>query len=333
MKNNNIKLSFIVPVYNVEKYITECVSSMYRQGLNEQEFEIILVNDGSTDKSIEVLSPIINKHGNIIVINQKNQGLSASRNTGLSKASGIYVAFIDSDDIIIDNSISILLKQALDTNADTIKSSVIKIKDSDIPQDGIKRKFPQPNIIIKNGEQAYCEDYDNKESYAVQNLYKKNFLDRENLKFLNGMTFEDVAFYNEICLRAKTFAISNIPFYIYRQREGSIMSTMNKDKLISMNKVNEYIWRISKNIHITDKTRKQITDNIFYSTILVNYWYVIHYKSIYPYWKEILNDLKQRIPLSLFKNTWKQRIIIACLKYIPSAYLWTRYKLNRKKYK
>jgi len=333
MKNNNIKLSFIVPVYNVEKYITECVSSMYRQGLNEQEFEIILVNDGSTDKSIEVLSPIINRHGNIIVINQKNQGLSASRNTGLSKASGIYIAFIDSDDVIIDDSISILLKQALDTNADTIKSSVIKIKDSDIPQDGIKRKFPQPNIIIKNGEQAYCEDYDNKESYAVQNLYKKNFLDRENLKFLNGMTFEDVAFYNEICLRAKTFAISNIPFYIYRQREGSIMSTMNKDKLISMNKVNEYIWRISKNIHITDKTRKQITDNIFYSTILVNYWYVIHYKSIYPYWKEILNDLKQRIPLSLFKNTWKQRIIIACLKYIPSAYLWTRYKLNRKKYK
>lgn len=333
MKNNNIKLSFIVPVYNVEKYITECVSSMYRQGLNEQEFEIILVNDGSTDKSIEVLSPIINKHGNIIVINQKNQGLSASRNTGLSKASGIYVAFIDSDDIIIDNSISILLKQALETNADTIKSCVIKIKDSDIPQDGIKRSLPQPNIIIKNGEQAYCEDYNREESYVPQNLYKKEFLNRENLNFLVGMTFEDVAFYSEMCLKAKTFAISNIPFYIYRQREGSIMSTMNKDKLISMNKVNEYIWQISKNMPISNKTQKHIVDNIFYSTILVNYWYVTHYTKIFPYWKEILTDLKQRIPLSLFNNTWKQRIIAACFKYIPSTYLWTRYNLNRKKYK
>lgn len=332
MRKNNIKLSFVVPMYNVEKYICDCISSLYRQGLNEEDFEVIIVNDGSTDSSIETIMPIANSHKNITIINQTNKGLSASRNAGLSKASGTYVSFIDSDDIIIDNSISLLLKQALDANIDTIKGGVIKIKDSDIPQQGIQQPLPTPDVIFKNGEQAYCEDYNREESYVPQNLYKKEFLDKENLSFLTGMTFEDVAFYSEMCLKAKTFAISNVPFYIYRQREGSIMSTMNKNKLISMNMVNEHILKISENLPISSKTKKHIIDNVFYSTISINYWYVTHYKNIYPYWREILNDLKQRIPLSTFHNTWKQRIITACLKYIPHLYIWTRFKINRKIY-
>ena len=127
MENKDIKLSIIVPIYNVEKYICECVSSLYRQNLDEKEFEVILVNDGTKDKSMEVLAPIIEQHDNIIVINQVNQGLSASRNNGLAKAIGKYVIFVDSDDVIIDNSLSILLKQALDTDVDTIKGKVIKI--------------------------------------------------------------------------------------------------------------------------------------------------------------------------------------------------------------
>lgn len=198
MRKNNIKLSFVVPMYNVEKYICDCISSLYRQGLNEEDFEVIIVNDGSTDSSIETIMPIANSHKNITIINQTNKGLSASRNAGLSKASGTYVSFIDSDDIIIDNSISLLLKQALDANIDTIKGGVIKIKDSDIPQQGIQQPLPTPDVIFKNGEQAYCEDYNREESYVPQNLYKKEFLDKENLSFLTGMTFEDVAFYSEI---------------------------------------------------------------------------------------------------------------------------------------
>lgn len=332
MRKNNIKLSFIVPMYNVEKYICECISSLYRQGLNEEDFEVIIVNDGSTDSSMETIMPIANSHKNITIINQTNKGLSASRNAGLSKASGTYVSFIDSDDIIIDNSVSILLKQALESNVDTIKGGVIKIKDSDIPQQGIQLPLPTPSLIIKKGEQAYCEDYDRNESYAPQNLYKKEFLNKESLTFLTGMTFEDVAFYSEMCLKAKTFAISNIPFYIYRQRVGSIMSTMNKDKLISMNMVIEHIYKITGKIPFASNTKKHIIDNMFCSVISVNYWYVTHYKSIYPYWREILYDLKQRIPLSTFNKTWKQCAITACLKYIPHFYLWARYKLNSKKY-
>ena len=332
MDNKDIKLSIIVPIYNVEKYIYECISSIYRQNLNEEEFEVILVNDGTKDNSMEVLIPIIKQHSNILVINQQNQGLSASRNNGLAKAVGKYVVFIDSDDVIIDNSLSILLKQALDTDVDTIKGKVIKIEDSQLPSQGVTCQFPEPSITIKNGEAAYVEDYNREESYVPQNLYKREFLKREHLSLLVGLIFEDVAFYSEMCLKAKTFAISNIPFYIYRQREGSIMSTMNKDKLISMNIVNEHIFRLGNELPISEKTKKTIIDNIFYSTVSINTWYITHYRNIYPHWREILNDLNQRIPLSTFNITYKQRIIAMCLKYIPNTYLWIRYKLNKKKY-
>ena len=82
------KLSIIVPVYNVEQYIKACIESLYRQGISEDDFEVIVVNDGTPDKSIEVVADIINQHSNIIVVEQENQGLSAARNTGLKKANG-----------------------------------------------------------------------------------------------------------------------------------------------------------------------------------------------------------------------------------------------------
>ena len=332
MDNKDIKLSIIVPIYNVEKYICECVSSFYRQNLAEEEFEVILVNDGTKDKSMEVLAPIIEQHRNIVVINQKNQGLSASRNNGLAKAAGKYVVFIDSDDVVIDNSLPILLKQALDNDVDTIKGQLIKMEDAKLPPQGVVRQFPKPAVTIKTGEKAYVEDYNREASYVPQNLYKREFLKKENLSLLVGLLFEDVAFYSEMCLKAKTFAISNIPFYIYRQREGSIMSTMNKEKLISMNIVNEHIFKLCNELPVTEETKRHTIDNIFYWAVSINTWYITHYINIYPHGREVLNDLKQRIPLDVFNITWKQRATVICLKYFPGPFLWVRYKLNKKKY-
>ena len=82
------RLSIIVPVYQVEKYIRACVESIFRQGLEEEQFDVILVNDGTRDESFERIADIIQQHKNISVIEQENQGLSAARNTGLEKATG-----------------------------------------------------------------------------------------------------------------------------------------------------------------------------------------------------------------------------------------------------
>ena len=97
------KLSIIVPVYNVEKYIRPCIESLFYQGLDDADFEVIIVNDGTPDKSMEMIADIIQQHDNITVINQENQGLSVTRNNGIALAKGDYILMPDSDDLLIDN--------------------------------------------------------------------------------------------------------------------------------------------------------------------------------------------------------------------------------------
>ncbi len=104
-----IKLSIIVPVYNVEKYIHSCFECIFRQELDETEFEVIIVNDGTKDNSMEKIADFIKEHSNISVINQENQGLSVARNNGIAKAKGEYVYMPDPDDLLIDNYLSVLL--------------------------------------------------------------------------------------------------------------------------------------------------------------------------------------------------------------------------------
>lgn len=115
-----ISLSIIVPVYNVENYIRSSIESIYRQGLDENSFEIIIVNDGTNDKSMEMIADIIKEHSNITVLEQDNQGLSVARNNGIATAKGEYIFMPDSDDLLIDNSLPTLLNKAIETKADLI---------------------------------------------------------------------------------------------------------------------------------------------------------------------------------------------------------------------
>lgn len=104
-EDSDLQLSIIVPVYNVEKYIRACIESIFKQGLDEDTFEVIIVNDGTKDRSMEVIQDIIDQHKNITVINQENQGLSMARNNGMAIARGEYLLMPDSDDLLVENSV------------------------------------------------------------------------------------------------------------------------------------------------------------------------------------------------------------------------------------
>lgn len=125
-------LSIIVPIYNVKKYVRACIESIYRQGLDEDRFEVILVNDGTKDKSMEMIADIIQQHKNITVINQENQGLSVARNNGIAIAKGEYILMPDSDDLLVPNSLKPLLEKALETRADMVVADFVKMKDEEI---------------------------------------------------------------------------------------------------------------------------------------------------------------------------------------------------------
>lgn len=128
------QLSIIVPIFKVEKYIRRCLESIFRQGLNDDVFEVIIVNDGTPDRSMEVIADIIQQHQNITVINQENQGLSVARNNGIEQARGEYILFIDSDDLLIDNTLPYLLDKALSSQANLVVADFVKMCDEQIAQ-------------------------------------------------------------------------------------------------------------------------------------------------------------------------------------------------------
>lgn len=327
------RLSIIIPVYNTATYITSCLDSIYRQGINEEDFEVIIVNDGSTDNSLQVITDIQNKHTNIFIISQQNQGPSIARNQGLKKATGEYIFFIDSDDMIIPNTLTYILNCSQTYHTDMTSGKYIKLNDQEIENStSIKASYPPiKENMIKSGEKRFIENYNPLESYSVLYLYRKDFLLKNQLKFMEHKYFEDVAFTINCLLRAQRFLAIPMLFYMYRQHSGSIMATINTIKLYSMNDVIANLCSLLNESYLNRECKTKLKYSI-YTSLSVNLWYLSHYKSLYPHHKDIIKDLKQKIPDVYFYNSYKQWLVYLCFKYIPSTFTSIRYYLSRNKY-
>lgn len=333
MEENKIKLSVIIPVYNVEKYVGNCIESIYNQGLSMNDFEVIFINDGSTDNSLSILQKYEKQHVNVKVISQNNQGLSASRNNGLKIAKGEYILFVDSDDFLIENRLSKMLDIALQNQVDILKGDFVKANNCEI-EAGLKipnNKLDIP-MPVKTGEQGFIEDYNPMCSYVWQFLFKRQFLEVNGLFFLEGKYFEDVAYTIEAYLRAKKIIILPLKFYVYRQNDSSILATMNVKKLYSMNDIIEYNHQQIGKIPLTHRGLDKLNESI-YASLVVNLWYLSHHHSLYPHRMEIINDLKKKVPRLYFKGSFKQRFVSFCYTYFPDLYIRLRYMLATKKFR
>lgn len=170
-----MRLSIIVPVYNVEQYIRPCLESVVRQELDDADYEIIIVNDGTKDRSMEMVNDIIQQHGNIIVINQENQGLSVARNTGLKYAIGEYVLFVDSDDLLVNNSLPFLLQSALNSSADIVIADFVKMTDKDV-EDSSNYVFDEPiQSTMLYGSDAFLKCLKPNQCFVWRTLYRRDF--------------------------------------------------------------------------------------------------------------------------------------------------------------
>ncbi|WHX80019.1 glycosyltransferase [Priestia flexa] len=183
-----MQLSIVLPVYNVEPYLRECINSIYQQNLIN--FELIAINDGSTDNSLKILKEYEKKYGNFHLINQPNKGLSSSRNIGLKQSKGHYVYFFDADDIL-SHSINwfyhiceIENPDIITFNADIFENdfknglqNTTKYKESIVPGKTIKIKVNQ-NVVAFNGKE-YLNIICKKKCYSPvvwRRIYKKSFL-------------------------------------------------------------------------------------------------------------------------------------------------------------
>lgn len=224
-----VKVSVIIPVYNVEEYILECIDSIVKQTL--KEIEIIVVNDGSTDKSLDKIYSIKDKR--IIIINQVNRGLSSARNKGLENSNGEYIVFIDSDDFISnDLALEKLYTLAKDTNVNIVSGNAILYYEENKEYKNIKKNSIFNKLEVISNEQFIMKSKNCNIAPVCFYMYNKKFLCENELKFKEGLYHEDELFTYKALLKSDKIAIYPEPYYIYRQRLGSIMHSKNDEKKV-----------------------------------------------------------------------------------------------------
>lgn len=319
----NLALSIIVPVYNVEDYIRPCIESIFRQGLCENKFEIIIINDGTEDRSIEIIQDIIEQHQNIIVINQENLGLSMARNNGISKAKGQYILMLDSDDLLIDNCLKPLLEKAIETQVDLIVADFIRMTNEDISN---LQTIPQKDFCIqkKTGEQLFLEDLNPYECYVWNTLYNKNFLIEANIKFFPNIKYEDIPFTHECYLKAKQCLRISWNMYIYRQRPNSITHSFKKENAI------KYCIAISKTMDLArSNCLNPAIDHKLREDMWISYSFLIRLvcQSIKKDKDriEIIDFIRKEGKGFPFHNGKKQIIIYFLLQNAPHLFIRLRY--------
>ena len=230
----NIKVSIIVPVYNVEKYLRECLDSLVCQTL--QEIEIICVDDGSCDNSSNILSDYAQKDSRIIVHRQENQGLAAARNSGLKLAKGEYIGFLDSDDYVDNDFFEKLYKEALSNNADIARASY-KYHYPDY-----EKNENYLDSIIKKRKKEKKPLGINEHTVVVWNaIYKKKFLENNGIMYFDNLrSTEDVSFTARATFIAnKTVPVSDTYLHYRKNVENSISNSISVNKAFMNIQANE----------------------------------------------------------------------------------------------
>lgn len=213
-----IKVSIIVPIYNVEKQLERCIESLVKQKM--KDIQIILVNDGSTDKSGEIAKKYVAKYpDNILYLEKENGGLSDARNYGISYATGEYISFVDSDDYITENLYNDL-QEYMNQKYDMIKFQIYKVDE----QGKLISKNYSPVFKDKNGEEAFSILYksDVMTEVAWSYLYRREFFKKYDFKFTKGKYHEDFGLIPLIMLKANKVASTDVIGYNYVQTEKSI---------------------------------------------------------------------------------------------------------------
>lgn len=268
-----MKLSIIVPVYNVELYIKQCIESLINQSIDD--FEIIVVDDGSKDRSIEIVEKI--EDDRIKIIHKENGGLSSARNSGLKVAKGEYIAFVDSDDFIADkDSYRDMIRIAEDNNSDMVVGNCIWYYSD---ERDICTKFDESFFVNRrmNAKEFLSKSIKSERIYSPVwlSIYRRKLFDNSGLKFKEGILHEDELFTPQAIILSNNISIYERAFYIYRQREGSITNNKNNLKRASdILDISKELYRIYNNI--SDNEFKNIMlDEVYKSIVFTIYRYKI----------------------------------------------------------
>lgn len=229
-----MKLSVIIPVYNVEKYLSECLDSIISQDFDD--YEVLCIDDGSTDLSLEILKDYERRYHQIKVIcHEYNQGQSAARNTGIKQASGKYIQFIDSDDLVKPDTFKTLYSIAEENSTDVLffNMEIWNDVDNNLIRDDVRNRYIGG---IHTGLDMFCQlsKANVSKPEVCRQFMLRDFLLKKQLFFKEGILHEDVLFSFMVVMEAQRVMDSNLYLYIYRQRLGSTMWSIKSERAASM---------------------------------------------------------------------------------------------------
>lgn len=272
---NQKRVSMIVPVYKVEKYLPRCIESLIAQ--TYQNIEIILVNDGSPDSCGEIINYYANRDQRVIPVHKKNGGVSEARNTGMSLLSGEYTFFVDGDDWIAPTLVNSLVERMEQFNADVIQTAhYYAYRDYVLYDDRFEQRDDPPMVL--DNHQLMRELVLNQvvKNFAWGKLYKTELI--KDIPFQNGIIFEDVYWSSLVMHRVHTYVITHEPLYYYCQHADSIVasySVKSLDYLKGLKQRHEFLEKHYS--HLVEDSYKEIA-----KAHLIHYQLLLKYRKIDP---------------------------------------------------
>lgn len=289
---NKIKISAILAVFNEEKFIIKAIESLINQTI--REIEIIIVNDGSSDNSLNIINDYCKKDSRITIINQENMGLGASRNNAMKIAKGEYIAFLDGDDWFKLDALEIAYNEASKKNTDITFFQIINYDDESgktyendwFNLNSFTKSF---NDCVFTPEKTKDFLFDLSVS-ACQKIYKNKFLKSIKAEFPEGIYFEDMPFFFEVYLKAKRISIIKKHLYCRRKHENSITHVVDE----------KYLDTVPAGVELM----KRFIDNGFYETYKFD---LLAYKINGPKFalKDITNEYKEPL-FNLIKDDYEK---------------------------
>lgn len=305
------KISIVVPIYNVEKYLRKCIDSILNQTYHN--LEIILVNDGSTDSSGDICNEYKNKDERIVVIHQENKGMSSARNAGIEIATGQYIGFVDSDDYIEKDMYERLFQNIIDYNADIAICGFVFEENNKI----VSKNFTN-NVEVFDKATALEELLKDRKihSYVWNKLFKRELWN--DAKFKLGVAFEDIDIMYKLFKKANKIIYINSLEYYYVQRSTSIMHVHNSkfifDRInVIVERYNELKSEPNDKIQFMNKYAFAVNMIVIYRRIILEDYSDMYelFMRYYDLFVQIINENEIKIRQTLTKN---QNLVLDFMK-------------------
>jgi len=314
MISNTAVVSIIVPVYNVEAYLERCLISLGAQ--NYTSLEILLIDDGSTDKSGEICLRYSRQDVRFNYTKKENGGLSSARNLGLELATGEFVLFVDSDDFIDTDAVARLVEIMQGENLDILCTNYRVITDNKVSQ-GLWLKNIYDEVATGEDYLYYTLKNNQYSSIVCDKMYRLEYLNEFGFKFMDGITHEDEHFTPRVMLHARRVKYENMMFYNYVKRENSLSSPPNFNR--NYQDILKVVYGLERYVHtncqaISVRTKQSVLNLL--AGIYVNY-FAKNIRNI----KNVRRDVDYRF---LLRNVYKTRTRIKVLLFILAPRIYAR---------